>query len=500
MAMFSERIQRLLDALGPAAAPAPVDLAAAIDALPAVGELPSPWEGWPLLGLVRHHARQQWVLAVVRERLLADPQALARAGALAHPQALPQAGPVPGLPGWRYFFHGSGCCLQREDTGEAIDVDFDDDTADHFDTYFYAGYLRTARAPDVPEDRSRTLHPDDATLALAIEDLQATGALLRGSHRVYFRVAPALLAAADAVEAATRAAADPARRTWVCACLGDWVEAHACAADPALRERLAPRAAACRALRRARLTAALAAGDEVAGLHGLVDLDGDAACERLLVALAGPPDGAVSVALDLLEARWHDRFADPVLAVLRRVDPRGAAPEPWLFAAAAAALLTRGRHVDEVLTRVAEIGAQAGGRLLLLALAHRAPAALALVRAGLRAPAPFDRISTAGLLAAIDLPWTRRELRAVLAGSDDLEATSECRAALRRSADPRDHAAVAAWERLHPYAAPGAPPYTGLDVHLANVEADVDEAADELAALVETHRARLVDPDRAPAS
>lgn len=492
-------VQRLLDDLDDVAQrPVPDDLAAALRGLPGPDELPAPWDTWTLLGLARHHARQAWVLAVVRDRLLVDPAALARGGAFAHPAALPDHGPVPGLHGWHYMFHGTGCCLVHEPSGEAIDVDFDDDTADHFDTYFYVGFIHSLHAPDVPEARLKALCPDGELIALAIEDMQQSGALLRGDHRVHFRLAPELLAARDAVDRIGRALADESRRCWLAACLGDWMWAHDLA-PPALRPLLAARADRCRELRRERLGAAIDTGDHrmiQLGLRGLAALDVPDLDDRLLGALTGPPSGIVSTALELLEPRWHPRFADPVLALLKSLDPRGEIPSPHLFTTSAALLLTHDHHVAEILKNIAAIGPHADARLLTLAIAFRAPSALALVRQSLRSPIALDRNGSAALLASLDLPWTRRELRLVLAESHDLAATAECRAALRRSDDPAARATVDAWDRLHPYTPPDAPPYTWRDIQLTNCDDFLADTIDDLAELVSRYRDRLSDPDR----
>ncbi|MBL9105349.1 MAG: hypothetical protein JNL82_30700 [Myxococcales bacterium] len=493
-------IERLLALLGEPPPPAPPDLAAALQGLPEPGALPSPWDTWTLLGLVRHRARQQWLLGVVRTRLRADPDALAHAGAFAHPAAIPDHGPVPDLPGWSYAFHGSGCCLTCEATGEALDVDFDDDTAEHFDTYFYIGYVASLRDPDVPEARLSALCPDRELIALAVEDLQAAGVLVRGSHRVYFRLSPRLLAVVDAVDRLADALRDPAVRLWHAARLGDWAWAHELADDPGLRALLAPRARRCRELRLARLEQARDSGDDREArlaLAGFAALAVDDLDERLIAALDAPPSGLVSCALEHVEARWHERFAGPVLALLARLDPRGAVPQPHLFSTCARLLLLHDVGVADVQARIAAADAPVDARLLALDLHRRGAAALPLVRAGLRSRAPLERNETAALLALLDAPWSRRELLAALA-SDDLEATSECRAALRLSVDPHARAAVDAWDRLHPYPLRDAPPYTGLDVHLHNCEAWLAEACDDLGEFLGPYRARLLDLERRP--
>ena len=496
---ISPPVQRLLGTLADLAAePVPHDLAAALRALPEPGELPSPWDTWTLIGLARHHARQAWVLSVVQTRLLADPAALARSGAFAHPAALPAHGPVPGLGQWHYMFHGTGCCLIHATSGEAIDVDFDDATPDHFDTYFYVGFIHSLGAPEPPEARIKALCPDGELVAHAIDDLQAAGALVRGDHRVHFRLSPALMAARDAVDALARALADDNRRLWLAARLGDWPWAHDLA-PPALRPLLAARAARTRELRREHLERTLASGDPrlaMVALRGLASLAVPDLDERLLAALEGPPSGLTSTALELLEPRWHPVHAEPVFALLNRTDPHGDVPAPHVFSTSASLLLTHAHRVPEVLQRIAAIGPHAGARLLTLALAFRAPAALSLVRQALRSPVALDRNESAALLAAVDLPWSRRELRSVLAESDDLLATSECRAALRRSDDPAARAAADAWDRFHPYVPREEPPYGWLDIQLANCDDFLADAIDEIAALIDKHRDRLTDPDR----
>src|SRR5262245_53036598 len=102
--------QSLFEAIGEARHPEPLDLTAALQALPEAGKLPFPWETWTLIGLIRHRRRQLWVGNIITERLGGNLLELGRMGAFGHPP-VPQRGPVPGLPEWEYYFHGRGCCL-----------------------------------------------------------------------------------------------------------------------------------------------------------------------------------------------------------------------------------------------------------------------------------------------------------------------------------------------------------------------------------------------------
>src|SRR5262245_24192791 len=81
---------------------------------PLISQL-SRWELWALVGFVRHERRQKWVGYIVETKLKGSGHELGAMGALAHPEGMEQSNNVPDTPGWRYFFHGSGCCLTHED-------------------------------------------------------------------------------------------------------------------------------------------------------------------------------------------------------------------------------------------------------------------------------------------------------------------------------------------------------------------------------------------------
>jgi hypothetical protein len=103
------RLDVLLAAFSRAAEPEPCDAVSFLQGLSDPGALPSPWETWTLIGLVRHRERQRWVADIIRNRLQGAPADLAAIGALGHPEGVPQCGSVPGMPEWAYYFHGHGC-------------------------------------------------------------------------------------------------------------------------------------------------------------------------------------------------------------------------------------------------------------------------------------------------------------------------------------------------------------------------------------------------------
>ena len=129
------RIEQLLEALSLAGGLAPLDVEAFVRSLPDPPALPSPWETWALIGLVRHLDRQRWAQSLVQNRLKGDTASIAVRGSLGHPEGIPHRGSVPGMPEWEFYFHGRGCCFTHKVFGEIIDVDFWDETADYFDLY-----------------------------------------------------------------------------------------------------------------------------------------------------------------------------------------------------------------------------------------------------------------------------------------------------------------------------------------------------------------------------
>jgi hypothetical protein len=219
--------QSLFQAIGEARRPGPRELTAAVQALPAVDRLPSPWEAWALIGLVRHRRRQLWVGDVITARLGGDLLELARMGALGHPP-IPQSGPVPGLPEWGYYFHGKGCCLTHRVRGEEIDVDLFDDSAEYIDLWFYQNHLKSLRDPQPPERRLLDLHPSVEPIRLAAEGLLSAGLLapLPGRDAFPFRVADSALCYEQEVTDFCQSWCHEGRRLWLAALVGDWPTAH----------------------------------------------------------------------------------------------------------------------------------------------------------------------------------------------------------------------------------------------------------------------------------
>jgi hypothetical protein len=449
------RFDALLAAFTRAGEPDPTDLVASIRDLPGPGTLPSPWETWTLIGLVRHRERQFWVADIIKTRLRGAPSDLAAIGALGHPEGVPQSGPVPGMPEWEYYFHGRGCCVSHKVEGDAIDVDFWDESAEYFDTFFYKNYLESLRRPEPPEQRLRELHPAARTVTIAIADLLAAGALVPfPDHDTHpYRLADEVLASADAIAAFCTAWTRPERRAWLAALIGEWPAAHEAAAGQAdLTAVTTPRAELCRELRRQRLRRDLGEQYRAAdALQALADLGAADLGQYLEDVLRGPPGGAISAALDIIGGQNDPRWCPHVYTLFSRVHPAGQLPEPHIWITSLKLLLHHGYRTAELLAALPQAGGTEVGEAVLLALERAPVLALPLIRKGLRADIPINRSQVAAILALIARPWSLRELLAALAASGDQERTADARAALLESGDEEAQKAVLAWEERNPH-------------------------------------------------
>jgi len=381
------RFDALLEALARAGGPEPADIASSLRGLPDPDVLPSPWETWALIGLVRHRERQLWVAEIIRTRLRGAPSALAVTGALGHPEGGPRSGPVPGLPEWEYYFHGRGCCISHKVEGQAIDVDFWDDSAEYFDTFFYKNYLESLRWPEPPEQRLRELHPSACAVTIAVNDLLEGGALtpLSGRDAHPYRVADAVLASSEAIAAFCTAWTAPERRLWLSSLIGDWPAAHEAAAGlPGLSALTAPRAEQCCEMRRQRLRRELGVQYRAAdALHALSDLGATDLDRCLEDALRSQPSGLTSAALEIIERHNDPCWCDPVYALLSRLDPAAQLPQPHLWITSLKFLLRHGHRTRELLAALPKAGGPEVGEAVLLALEHAPGLALPLIRRGL---------------------------------------------------------------------------------------------------------------------
>lgn len=434
------QFHRLLSAIRNVAEGPPADVAFWIAQQPDPGELPSPWETWMLIGLIRHRQRHLWVADIIRTRLQGDLARIADMGYMGHPEGVPQHGPVPGMPEWEYYFHGIGCCITHKVHGDAIDVDFFGDSAEYFEPCFYAWYLDSLRSPEPPEQRIRELYPSLRPLPIVVDDLIAAGVLtrLRGDERPY-RISETVLEHEDSIESFCREWELPDRRLWLAALIGDWPAANAVAmADPHIAQITAQRSERSREMRIERLFKVR--GDAAAdALFGLADLG--AAEPSLKSALRSAPSGLVSAALKIVSQQDDAHWCPNVFALFSRLNPRGEIPLPQLWTMSFKYLLRHGYRREELLNMLPQSGDL--GEAVLLALEHAPQHALPLIRQGVGT-------TVAATLALINKPWSTRELLRALEASDSHEHTAAVRAALRELNDAEAEAAAHDWESRHP--------------------------------------------------
>ena len=359
------------------------------------------------------------------------------------------------MPESEYFFHGRGCCISHKVDGDAIDVDFWDDSADYFDTFFYMNFLKSLHRPEPPEQRLLELHPSARAVTIAVTDLLAAGALtpLPGSETHPYRLADKVMAIADDIDSYCSAWTRADRRVWLAALIGDWTAAdEAAVGRPELIAFTGPRAERCREIRRERLRRAL--GEQYRGadaLEALADLKAPDLDQCLEDALCGPLIGLVSAALKIIGQRDDPRWCVRVREVYSRVDPAGRLPEPYIWITSLKFLLRHGHHSARVIASLARAEGTEIGAAVLLSLEHAPELALPLIRKGLVADVPMNRTQVAAILALINAPWSKRELLRTLEASDDQEKTADARAAFLESGDEAAQRAVLAWEVRNPH-------------------------------------------------
>lgn len=267
--LMNRKYARLIRAFRLARRRPPADLATALNDLPEVGRLPSPWVTWTLLGLVRHRSRLLRMGHVVRTQNL-RPDRPGEVGL-----AVPPEGVVPGLLEWEYRRHGIRFCVRHRVTG-----------ADRA----RAGRGLPARpAPERGDCRLRLRGAGEGGPARRPRALSAAG---RGGPGVGARLGHALLLP-------QWGEAGPRRCLWLAALIGDWPAAEEAAralGDEALVALTQERAVQVQARERPQRGGA--------ALLALADL--------------GDPEAMMNV---VVRRSGGDRWCPNALGLLRRTDP-----------------------------------------------------------------------------------------------------------------------------------------------------------------------------------
>lgn len=313
-------------------------------------ELPGDWfERRLLVALAEHTRRQRWVTQIVQDRLGANVRQLSEFGSGGHPTHIRDRGRVPGLPDWRYYFHGRGCCLSHTD-GTEIDVNFDLQGGDRIDCYFFAHYLESipvSAGVDAlllrPQPFSRIWMADlDGLVEQGWLDDAHWGRLTEAGTRWAEALAPAM---------AHMASSTGERRRYLALLLQDF---EAMAGGEPLSTEESARHLALRETRAARLERRAQEGRDRYALHALAWLAPDRAQEQVRRVLARAQlDGLTSSALDLV-AHWGASAFEPLLLELARRAHANQAPDPFVRARALALVMCayRCEEIPEELHRV----------------------------------------------------------------------------------------------------------------------------------------------------
>ncbi|WP_164018863.1 DUF6896 domain-containing protein [Pyxidicoccus trucidator] len=445
-------------------------------------DVPSVAHGWLLLCLLRQVSRQRWVTQMVKERITG--------------RGLDEdEGDVPGYAGWRYNFHGIGCCF--EGPGELIDVDFHDEEGASIDAYFFAHRIESLTAPELPEARLRALLPGASLLAAAIDDLSAVGLFGRPQRQNVFRLPAELETLAESA-----AALDLSNDEATARCLAHLRDFEALVSRPG-GEVFQAKVEAVRQSRRNWLLAQAGspwtAGDALAALESLsTDEEQVRACTRVIEH--GPVSAATAEAVQRLDRMPGAAGSDAVLRLaLERLSPTE--HHPYSMHAAAHYLLKRGIERERVLeamlafARVNPVKGYGGnpfiGDFALLALEYAHEHARELVRLALRSTTPIARQLVTAVLFVLDRPWCHHELAAALQGMEREPGALALVVALSRSRSDLARAMAARWRREHPLHVSEGPGFTWDEVEEENAAAWLDEALTKARKWVEQAGARV---------
>lgn len=408
--------------------------------------LQTPWTIWLLLSLVRHRDRQQFVLDSMQFRLGGDASELARLGSLGHPSGQ-ATGLVPCDTEWEYRFHGRGCAMTNRLTGEYLDVDFLDETADWITPYFYVNYLESLSNPTFVESRVRDLYPTAETVELGFAELEELGLLVRHETDRVFKLAFDWQPYSEVLVAFEHQWHLDQVKSLVAWSVSDWFMLKS--------EKV--RADCCTIARRQRLLQFCRNGDrnlEANALQALADFDYPDLDNELKRVLAGPVDHRLGRAVQIINDKRLARvYADELAELSSKIDPNGTLPAPHIWSTVAELLLHLNPS-DNLLNSFLKLKSQGLSEAAILAMEFNLPFAMILIRRALRSTIPHNRIQIASVLAIIDLPWCHAELKSVLDETIDQESTTECRSALLESRNSELHLWVHAWEKANPYSPP----------------------------------------------
>lgn len=434
------KFDRLFDLIEKSLTP-PKNLLAAVEGLPPVAELPSPWDTWLLIAIILHQCRQRWAKRFLKKHL---PGTIPPTDRLCRQEPTSRVFRVPDILEWEVNLVGAPDVghMTNVVNGETIFVKL---TASEIDHVFDMPSLYdqwTSSPPWTPEARVRTLCPTFDTIWYALDVLDEGGMLVPldldfarydgpfepAGHRLSRRA----LRNMKVITAFAMQWATPDQRLWLSCVVGDWLLAEELAeasGDAQLVEIASKRAQECRQRRRRKYGGRkgdLLSFDELRVLHQLGSEDLETAVRH---GLRSNSSDARRTAMWAIAQTDDPSWCPEVYWLFNIVRPGGQRPESSLAVSCASFLVKHGFHTEEVIKAVRRVK-QRLGDVALLALEHAPHLALPIIRRALRraftggSPSEFPDLlrqqvrSVSGnmsvVLAVLDTDWSRRELYAVL--------------------------------------------------------------------------------------
>ena len=475
--------------------PEPDDLLEAVRGLPEVGQLPPPWVTWTLARLVRRLGSGSMKRISWREHA-AWRERVAASGAGSREQGTVDARPDPGYPlfavelydeleehtRYGYSFWHRSPDAENDHWWDPIKDWKTDRPPFVFVPEFLGGFaysytIDLSEGRSIPRTQKGYIEPSTATAELGVAELEADGlverVLIREGSFGHSLTPAARELAASIVFSSCGPHVTPAKNVWLAAAIGDWPAAHAAAIDmdrhdgtqcPELVAFARERAGRCRARRDADPRARGQVCDiATAMLRGGYPSESRQFSEEFWEAIRLAPHSAPRK-----PPGWVGHWDAPLAVTEFRTDEGGddvswpPGVQRMLEHAACQAraacrpsrLIERRCHGATPRQRREIIRVFARDETMLGEAAYRAfidapEQAEALLRRGLRSPSLRSRIYTAGLLGAIDEPWSRRELWQAVQELADPKETVNLLAAMGFSRDWDVRRAVEAWEAAH---------------------------------------------------
>jgi hypothetical protein len=402
--------------------------------------LPSPWETWTLLAIVRYRDRLRWAQRLYHALLLRQSPSVTPEESFRLLEKLPDFGVVPGDSRWEYRIHGCNVRFRHRRTGEQVSPQ----SPERIDRYLFLDYVRTSDGSVAKT--LRTFHRSEMSIVESLQDLVEAGVLLAvSSGLLELRLSPEASRHENLLRAFGQAWARREHRPPLALWIGDPVTAYRLARRTGGRlvRRTRKLADACRRRRAERLRDALAApGPESArALYALADLNVPDLPAHLVRALGGDMDSRFA-ALRIIADKDAVALCPAVFDLM--TGPDACSDERTL---AAGLLLRHNYRRGECLEALAASASESCGNASILALEHAPALARVLLCRGLRSR--DTRRAAAVILGLLDVPWSRQTLASALEESDDPTATAAIRVALKGSQDGDVRSLAESWELAH---------------------------------------------------